>query len=180
MQVLCSRIDDPVLKGGPEREREANSVRICTHNPCTLRVDAAETSMDSELTRVEVGVCGQQEARGRVTFSKVFLERWWVAGRACTRKGQYGCRLWISLTTPWATLKERAVYPQAADIFTVIAEPCLLIVRMELPIYCVLFIVAYGPHSGRPVGEASAYCFRRALASLQINPNVLDHHMPTF
>ena len=33
----------------------------------------------------------------------------------------------------------------------------MLIVRMETPIYCVLHIVAYGPPSGRPAGEASAY-----------------------
>ena len=146
-----------MLKGGAEKEWEPCNICICTHNPCTLRVDAAETSMDCELTRLNIGVCGQQETRDRTTFSKVFLERWWVAGTACTRMGQYGCRLWISLSTPWATFKERAVFPQAADIFTVIAEPTLLVVRMELPIYCVLFVVAYGPHSGRPAGEACSY-----------------------
>ena len=75
LQVLCSRLDDPVLKGENGRTWEASPVRIGTHNPCTMRVDAAETSMDSELTRLGVGVCGQQEARDKATFSKVFLER---------------------------------------------------------------------------------------------------------
>lgn len=48
---------------------------------------------------------------------------------------------------------KKTIYPRSQDILAVVAEPNLLIVKMQTCIFTVLFIVARGPRSGRPAAE---------------------------
>lgn len=99
-----------------------------------------------------------QETRDRTGFGIVYDDRWWVGASAGTaHNASYGCQIWINLETVWAVDGDREMRPQPADIDTIISEPRLLIVRMQLPIFDCVICSAYGPHSGRCAEEVQKY-----------------------
>ena len=69
----------------------------------------------------------------------------------------YGCQIWINLDVVWATEGDREMRPHPSDIDTIVSEPRLLIVRVELPIYGCTVCSAYGPHAGRSAEEVKKY-----------------------
>ena len=108
--VVCKNLDDMKCRAGSTDVWGAERITVGSYN-------------------LHVAACGVQEARDKESFSKVFLERWWVCASRCEKSGNYGCQLWVSLVTPWATCANQAIIPRAADLLMVIAEPRLLVVR---------------------------------------------------
>ena len=144
-----------VMDGVPEQQRVARlwtamMVLICTYNSCTMRKDGARASMDLEFTRMGVAAGGLQDARPREAAKTIYLDRWWIGSSQYAAGGLYGCELWISLTAVWAQDGQRLVTPNAEHIYILISEPNLLVVKMRLVVYSVIFVVTRGPHPGRP------------------------------
>ena len=128
-------------------------VTLSSYNPCTLHMEGAMAHMHTELTGLHTAACGVQEARNPTTEARTYRDEWWVGSSACASKGQSGCQLWLSLITSWAVAKEKEVRLCSQNIFIIVAEPRLLIVKAVTSLFAILLIVAHGPHSSRPVVE---------------------------
>ena len=65
-----------------------------------------------------------------------------MAGSGCPR-GRYGCTLWVSLEIAWAMCVDKAIVPTPSSFTIFLAEPRLLIVKMNLPAFVIVFVVVH-------------------------------------
>ena len=136
---------------------ETEVVTLASYNICSTRSAGALTSMDIQFTDFDLAVVGSQEARDPTSTGRVYMDRWWLGCPAGTPSGNYGCQLWINLTKPWGVLGDRAMLPNYRDIVTLISEPRLFVVKMSLPIFVVIFIVAHSLYKGQSTKEVEKY-----------------------
>ena len=133
-------------------------VKLLTYNPGTAGELDTKLSWQQQFEQGDVAAAGMQETRDRESSQGIFRENWWIAASAGTKKRHYGCQLWLSLTTAWAVNSNGSeICADPKHIFVLESSERLLVVRMELPCFSVLFVVAYGHYGKFDVATVTGY-----------------------
>ena len=158
-ETIAKTVDHIPTKAGSDDGWHPKHVWMMQYNPGTARGAGTATSWHQQFTALQAAAVGVEEARDKHAFEKMFAEEWWVVASACTACGLSGCQLWISLKIPWAAdCNGVLVFPQQQDIHVLESTPRRLVVRMELPVFSVLFVVAYGHYqAGHDVGVVCGF-----------------------
>ena len=72
--------------------------------------------------------------------------RYVVVTSSATVARIYGCSLFIATDLPWFKSGESGYNIRLDDVFPVVMAPRLLLVRITMPLYTALCVVAHGPH----------------------------------
>ena len=116
-------------------------------------------------------ILGLQETRHKRIINPN-NEFYHIVGHPCDAKGHDGVQMWFAKNKP---LFLDGPYIQMKHLRIVHATPSLLIVKIDMPNWCSIFITGHAPHAGRPVFEGQQFWD-------QVSKNVrqYSHVMPIF
>ena len=118
-----------------------------------------------------MNLLGLQKARSEAGMSCVdgILR---LAGGA--QKHLFGIELWVNLTQPFAYIGRKPCYFRKQDFVIVFADPRLMITHVVNDLIDCWIVVAYGPHSGRPITERETWW---SMMHVQICHFVTNQHI---
>jgi len=116
-------------------------------------------------------ILGLQETRHKRIINPN-NEFYHIVGHPCDSKGHDGVQMWFAKNKP---LFLDGPYIQLKHLRIVHATPSLLIVKIDMPNWCSIFITGRAPHAGRPAPEGQQFWD-------QVSKNVrqYSHVMPIF
>ena len=165
----------------PASDPNQYSVRttVGTFNAQTLRSSGSLDVLLHELREQQCSVLGVQEARfsdARSFESGNHI----VITSACTEQGQQGCALILSKEVPYARVGSKALFFDSRQVFVVISEPSILIVKVAAPGLHLLCVVAHAPHCLRSETDRASVSKRTStLGALTRATHLCSSLMPT-
>ena len=132
---------------------------VGTFNAQTLRSAGSLDVLLHELRDQRCSVLGVQEVR--FSDARSFeIGHHIVITSACTEQGQQGCALILSKEVPYAWAGPKALFFDSRQVFVVISEPSILIVKISAPGLQMLCVVAHAPHCSRSDQERTMWWSR--------------------
>ena len=138
------RVDLPMLTATMENTELTSLCRLSMLRRCDKQ--GPQTYWPHHMMEQGCFIVGVQEARFSSTAS-FSLKHYRVVTSACTQKGQDGCALLIAQGRPYGNCQRQAPIPAISAHTHTIAEPDLLLVRIQAPGLHLLCCNAHAPHA---------------------------------
>ena len=154
-KATCAPLEQPHV--APVRVQQV-SITCMTYNVLSLvddstfdqwgrRGGAKSARMDHQMHTKGIHVAGFQEARTDEGVSFTEHYKIFSAGSAVPAAArQYGCEIWFHRTKPWT--RDADISFQHSNVVVLHQDPRLLVVRLDNPLGCWVFLSGHAPYWG--------------------------------